>query len=152
MKLLLSAVLGLTAAAPAFAQYETCRQIEEKQAEALFDRWNDSLKTGDPERVVANYAHQSMLLPTLSNAPRLTPESKADYFKHFLAKKPVGTIDMRSILIGCNTVLDTGLYTFKFDDGAKVAARYTFTYQWEPSVGKWLITSHHSSAQPESSD
>jgi hypothetical protein len=44
--------------------------------------------------------------------------------------------------------VDAGLYTFTFGaTGQVVHARYTFTYRWEG--GKWLITSHHSSAMPE---
>ena len=62
---------------------------------SLFDRWNASLQTGDPKKVVANYASKSILLPTVSNKPRLTAEEKEDYFEHFLQGKPVGTIDSR---------------------------------------------------------
>ena len=50
-------------------------------------------------------------------------------------------------MIGCNSALDAGLYTFTFGDGSRVQARYTFTYGWNGS--EWLITSHHSSAMPE---
>lgn len=47
----------------------------------LFDRWNNSLQTGDPHKVVANYAPKSVLLATVSSRPRLTPEDKEDYFR-----------------------------------------------------------------------
>jgi hypothetical protein len=113
----------------------------------LFDRWNASLQTGDPGKVVANYAAKSILLPTVSNKPRLTADEKVDYFEHFLARKPVGSIDSRSIEIDCNTAIDAGLYTFRFGDGSEVKARYSFTYKWDGK--QWLITSHHSSAMPE---
>jgi hypothetical protein len=43
-----------------------------REISALFDRWNRSLQTGDPHKVVANYAERSVLLPTVSNKPRLT--------------------------------------------------------------------------------
>jgi uncharacterized protein (TIGR02246 family) len=127
---------------------ETCVSTNEREVSALFDRWNDSLKTGDPQKVVANYATRSVLLPTVSNKPRLTPEEKKDYFDHFLESKPVGKIDSRTIEIGCNTAVDSGLYTFTFGKtGAVVKARYTYTYKWDGTA--WLITSHHSSAMPE---
>jgi hypothetical protein len=35
---------------------EKCKPTSEKKVAALFDRWNDSLQTGDPHKVVANYA------------------------------------------------------------------------------------------------
>ena len=131
----------------AFAKSEVCHAASEKEIAALFDRWNGSLKTGEPKKVVANYATKSILLPTVSNKPRLTAAEKEDYFVHFLEKKPVGQIDFRTIEIDCNTAIDAGLYTFTFNDGSTVKARYTYTYKWEGK--QWLITSHHSSAMPE---
>jgi uncharacterized protein (TIGR02246 family) len=131
------------------AKPEACHAASEKDIAGLFDRWNTSLQTGSPAKVVANYASKSVLLPTLSNKPRLTADEKADYFVHFLEGKPVGSIDSRSIEVDCNSAVDAGLYTFKFADGKQVKARYTFTYKW--SNGQWLITSHHSSAMPEKS-
>ena len=127
---------------------ESCKAITEPEIALLFDRWNQSLLSGDPQKVVANYAEQSILLPTVSNTPRLTPAEKKDYFHHFLEKRPSGSIDMRVIELGCNTAVDAGLYTFTFaKTGAKVSGRYTFTYRWNGA--EWLITSHHSSAMPE---
>ena len=117
---------------------------------ALFDRWNASLKTGNPKKVVANYAPASLLLPTVSNKPRFTAAEKEDYFVHFLERKPEGKIDDRMIEVDCNSATDAGLYTFKFADGAIVKARYSFSYK---KVGEeWLISSHHSSAMPEKDD
>jgi len=142
-------MLAATMTTPAFARSETCRATTEKQVASLFDRWNDSLKTLDPKKVVANYAKSSVLLPTVSNTPRMTPNQKEDYFKHFLENKPVGKIDSRTIEIDCNTAIDVGLYTFTFGDGSQVKARYTYTYKWDGH--QWLITSHHSSAMPEKS-
>lgn len=127
---------------------EACQAASEQEISALFDRWNLSLQTGDPHKVVANYAERSILLPTVSNKPRLTAAEKEDYFHHFLENKPVGKIDLRIIEIDCNTAVDSGLYTFTFGTtGAQVKARYTYTYKWDGK--QWLITSHHSSAMPE---
>jgi uncharacterized protein (TIGR02246 family) len=130
------------------SQTESCKVASEQEIAALFDRWNQSLQTGDPHKVVANYAERSILLPTVSNQPRLTPAEKEDYFHHFLENGPTGKIDMRDIFLGCNSAVDAGLYTFTFGKtGAIVNARYTYTYAWNGS--QWLITSHHSSAMPE---
>lgn len=149
----LAAVLSGCASAPsgsetAPARTEVCRASNEQEIAALFDRWNQSLQTGDPHQVAANYADRSILLPTVSNQPRLTAAEKEDYFHHFLENKPVGKIDSRTIEMGCNTAVDAGLYTFTFGaTGAQVKARYTYTYKWDGK--QWLITSHHSSAMPE---
>jgi uncharacterized protein (TIGR02246 family) len=127
---------------------EVCKASNEQEISALFDRWNSSLQTGVPREVVANYAPRSVLLPTVSNKPRLTEAEKEDYFQHFLENKPNGKIDSRTIFIGCNTAVDAGLYTFTFGTtGEQVKARYTYTYMWDGK--QWLITTHHSSAMPE---
>jgi uncharacterized protein (TIGR02246 family) len=129
------------------AHVETCTPVSEAEVAALFDRWNRSLQTGDAHRVVANYAERSILLPTVSDKPRLTAAEKEDYFEHFLEDGPSGKIDLRTVEIGCNSAVDAGLYTFTFaKTGSRVSGRYTFTYRWNGT--DWLITSHHSSAMP----
>ena len=126
---------------------ENCKITSDQEIAALFDRWNQSLQTGDPHKVVANYAERSILLPTVSNQPRLTPAEKEEYFHHFLQDRPSGKIDFRQVELGCNSAVDAGLYTFTFArTGAVVKARYTYTYRWDGV--QWLITSHHSSVMP----
>ena len=125
-----------------------CKATTEAEIAGLFERWNNALKTGDANKVVANYAPKSILLPTVSNKPRYSAAEKEDYFKHFLALKPAGKINQRQIQIGCNTAFDAGLYTFHMGKtGQDVQARYSYTYAWDGK--QWLITSHHSSAMPE---
>jgi len=126
---------------------EVCVAATEEEIAALFDRWNESLKTGDPHKVVANYAPKSVLLATVSSKPRFTVDEKADYFHHFLENQPEGRIDSRTIELDCNLAIDEGLYSFTFKKtGATVKARYSFTYKWDGI--RWLITSHHSSKIP----
>ena len=132
---------------PAEARTEQCQAVTEKEITSLFEGWNAALATGDPAKVVARYATKSILLPTVSNVPRLAPEARRDYFEMFLKSKPQGKIDSRLIQIGCNSAIDAGIYTFTFGDGRKVQARLTYTYGWDGK--QWLITSHHSSAMPE---
>lgn len=124
-----------------------CTPPSKTEIAALFDRWNKSLRTGDPKKVVANYAPYSVLLPTVSNKARFTTAEKEDYFQHFLERKPVGKIDDRLIEVDCRSASDAGLYTFSFSDGSVVKARYSFAYK---KIGdEWLISSHHSSGMPE---
>lgn len=148
--------LGLSACAfnqqedqAAYATYtESCKETSKTEIAALFDRWNQSLNSRDAQRVVANYADSSILLPTASNQPRRTESEKLEYFQLFLADRPTAMIDMRTIELGCNTAVDSGLYTFNFArTGQSLSGRFTYTYRWDGS--KWLITSHHSSAMPE---
>lgn len=141
-------VLGLSG--PAFAQStatQSCAPTDERQIAALFDRWNASLATQNPDMVVANYAPDAVLLPTVSNQARTNPQEIRDYFVKFLKNGPQGSIDQRIIKVGCNVAQDVGVYTFRFQDGKTVHARYTYVYEWRN--GQWLISHHHSSAMPE---
>ena len=146
--LLLSACASDNAPKQANAAAQQCRPTSEAEIAGLFDRWNNSLKTGDPAKVAANYAPDSVLLPTVSNKVRYDDAQKRDYFAHFLENRPVGEINERRIKIGCNSALDAGIYTFTFGTtGQKVSGRYSYTYEWNGS--QWLISSHHSSVMPE---
>ena len=127
---------------------KSLKRSSKKEIALLFDRWNKSLKSGDPDQVVKNYAKNSILLATLANKPRLTVAEKRSYFKSFLINKPAGKINYRKIEVGYDMAVDAGIYTFTFArTGAVVKARYTFTYRFIKN--KWLITSHHSSRMPE---
>ena len=128
-----------------------CVKTTETEIAAMFDEWNAALATLDAHNVAMLYAHDAVLLPTISNKPRTTHDEIEDYFVHFLEKKPQGKIDWRIINIGCNTASDTGLYTFTLHEKhgriKKVAARYSFVYEYDDD--QWLIEHHHSSVMPE---
>jgi uncharacterized protein (TIGR02246 family) len=141
-------LLSGCATSPVQSDTKTCYRATPAEVSGLFEQWNTALRTGEPPVVVARYAQDSVLLPTLSNTPRHTVAEKVDYFEHFMEKRPVGTIDERHVFVDCNTAVDTGLYTFSFNDGSVAKARYTYTYRRDN--GNWLITSHHSSLMPES--
>jgi uncharacterized protein (TIGR02246 family) len=151
-KVLIAFLAALFIPAAASAQStQQCAAVSKEQVADLFDRWNESLQTKNPEAVVKNYAEDAVLLPTVSNKPRTNHKEIAGYFEHFLQKNPKGSIDTRTIHIGCNDAYDVGTYTFEVTgkDGqtSKVAARYSFVYELRD--GKWLIVHHHSSAMPE---
>ncbi|MCO7226642.1 SgcJ/EcaC family oxidoreductase [Pleionea sp. CnH1-48] len=114
---------------------------------SLFDDWNQALQTGDPQKVVALYDENAILLPTISNQVRRTQEERADYFVQFLAKGPKGELEAPNVRIFNKIAINSGVYNFSFNDGSTVKARYTFVYQWNGE--KWLIIEHHSSAMPE---
>jgi uncharacterized protein (TIGR02246 family) len=127
-----------------------CEPATEKLAAELFKKWNDALQTGNAAKVAALYADDAVLLPTVSNLARTSTAEITDYFKHFLEKKPFGTVKQRNIKKGCNKLTDAGIYSFRLTDktGTKdVGARYTFVY--EHRNGEWKIIHHHSSVMPE---
>lgn len=115
---------------------------------ALFKQWNNAIKTKEPRRVIELYAHNAVLLPTISNNVCHNHEEMEKYFTDFLTREPVGELDETNITIFNEIAMNSGLYTFSFKDGSKVQARFTFVYQWD---GKsWKIIKHHSSQMPES--
>jgi uncharacterized protein (TIGR02246 family) len=148
------AVLAATVALPANAlarTAEACQTITRQQVIGLFDRWNQALATRKVDQVVATYAPDATLLPTVQNGPLIGPEAIGGYFTHFLKLSPQATIETRVIHTGCNVAYDIGLYTFMVDGDQpntrrQEKARYTFIYA--PVHGKWLIVHHHSSSLP----
>ena len=121
--------------------------MKNKQILALFDQWNNALKTGNPKEVVALYANDAILLPTVSNKVRHNHEEIEDYFIHFLAKVPSGQIDESNVRIYNDLAINSGIYTFTFADCSSVQARFSYVYKWDGE--KWLIIEHHSSQMPE---
>ncbi|MGZ8380800.1 MAG: DUF4440 domain-containing protein [Nitrospira sp.] len=127
---------------------EVCVAASEQEIEALLDRWNESLQSGNAHRVMTHYAAKSVLLPLSSTKPRLTLDDKEDYFRHFLKDRPSVQIQSRTIELDCNTAIDEGLYTLTFQKtGGIVYARYSIVYKWNGL--QWLITSDHSSIYPQ---
>ena len=84
------------------------KAITKDEVRGLFNLWNDALATGDPQQVAARYTEDAVLLPTLSDKARYTSDGIADYFVHFLEKKPVGKILEGNVKIGPNWAQDAG--------------------------------------------
>ena len=114
---------------------------------SLFTTWNNALASGDPSQVVTLYERDAILLPTVSNKVRHNHSEIEDYFVNFLSKGPQGKIDESNVRVFDQLAINSGVYTFTFNDGTTVQARYTFVYRWNGD--QWLITEHHSSQMPE---
>lgn len=121
--------------------------VEVSQA---FDAWARALKTLDPEQVAGLYDRDAVLIPTVSNRIRSTPNAIVDYFVRFLAKAPEARLHESSIRILGDIAIHSGIYLFsltKEAGTADVPARFTFVYRRKG--GKWVIIEHHSSFMPE---
>lgn len=122
---------------------------EKRMAEVAkqFDRWNAALATLDPKKVAALYAPGAVLLPTVSNQVRTTPEEIEDYFTNFLQLKPQGKIDNAHVRILDNeTAINSGVYTFGLTvEGAPtvVQARYSFTYKKVKQLCSCVTAGHY---------
>jgi len=124
-------------------------KLSAEQVGNLFHLWNDALDTLDPEAVASRYTKKAVLLPTVSDLPRTTPEAIKDYFTLFLKSKPRGKILESHVQFGPNWAKDVGTYEFTLrgDNNKIVRARYTFIYRYED--GQWKISHQHSSQMPE---
>lgn len=121
--------------------------IDEAGVAALFERWNAALESGDPEVVVALYAPDSVLLPTMADGPLHAAADKVAYFRTFLANQPTGRVTTRHTVIGDGWFVDSGMLTFHFAaTQADIRVRYTFVYALQR--GEWRIITHHSSLVP----
>jgi uncharacterized protein (TIGR02246 family) len=111
----------------------------------LFDAWNAAIQTGDPDKVVALYAAKAVLVPTLSNDVRTTPEEIRQYFDvEFLPKKPRAQLDQSYPRLFGDVAINSGIYSFFFGGSTTpTQARYSFVYLRDKSG--WLIIEHHSS-------
>ncbi len=96
--------------------------------------------------MTALYATDAILLPTVSDKVRHNHREIEGYFAHFLAKGPSGEIDESNARTFGDIAINSGVYTFTFEDGSAVQARFTFVYRW--GGRRWLIVEHHSSRMP----
>ena len=122
-------------------------EVSHEEITELFEQWNQALQTGDPKVVAALYEPDAILLPTLSNQVRHNHPEIEDYFVHFLAKGPQGTINESNIRVEGSIAIHAGIYTFAFQDGSEAQARFTYAYR--KSESGWKIIEHHSSLLPE---
>jgi uncharacterized protein (TIGR02246 family) len=114
-------------------------------------KWGQALGENDPDRVVAQYASDSVLWGTLSPTVRADHAALRDYFVtafRVLPKLKV-TFGQQLIRVYGHTAVNTGYYTFSYlKDGETktLPARYSFTFVKDGE--NWIIVDHHSSAMP----
>jgi len=123
-----------------------------KVATENFSRWNELLKTGDPQQVANLYTEDATFLPTASGDFKKGQNGAKEYFSHFLERKPEGIITESVIqTIDEQHYLQSGKYDFEVgpqDDRTILHARFTFLWQ-KNEQGNWKIAHHHSSFNPE---
>src|SRR2546428_13519120 len=79
-----TAVILLTLVAwPSAARALDCVAVTEDAIKELFVEWNKAVQTGDPDTVVARYASDAVLLPTVENGPEIGPVAIKGYFGLF---------------------------------------------------------------------
>ena len=126
-----------------------CAAASQAQIAELSDRWNAALVAGNAGALASLYAEDAVLLPMLSDGPRVGRMAIMSYYNEYVRRHPQGRINTRSIMIGCNTASDIGTYVYRLTGQRKgtrvaVGGRYSTLYAYRD--GQWLIVHHHTSA------
>ncbi|PPV06521.1 hypothetical protein XBLMG947_2698 [Xanthomonas bromi] len=119
------------------------------EAGKMLLRWAETVGRRDIDAVLALYAPDAILVPTLSDDIRGRDEDRRAYFATFLAADGLScgiTVQKKRVSARLGTVVIGGLYTFVFErDGVSEPVHARFLFTFEEIDGCWLITGHHSS-------
>ncbi|PKV12593.1 DUF4440 domain-containing protein [Xanthomonas prunicola] len=116
-------------------------------------RWAETVGRRDIDALLALYAADAILVPTLSDDIRGRYEDRRTYFESFLAVDGLScgvTVQKKRVSSKLGTVVIGGLYTFVFvRNGVSEPVNARFLFTFEEIEGQWLITGHHSSRASE---
>lgn len=149
---LAATLVAIATPASARTTRERCAAATPAQVEALFPQFMSAWASKDAQTVTNLFAQDAVLLATVSNQPRTSPDLVKDYFTGFLKNSPVGTIDTSTVRVGCNIATRLGTWTVALTNPTtnavtNVKARYSFIYTY--GRDGWKIYHLHSSAMPE---
>lgn len=113
-----------------------------------FGRWDAALQTGDPATVVALYAENLTLLPTLAAQPITDRAGAQKYFEFFGSFHPtVEMLEEHVIPVSSESYVHCGVYRFMLDtlEGKREPFDARFSLLWKKNGATWEILHHHSS-------
>lgn len=117
----------------------------------VLKKWSDALVASDPDAVLALYAEEAALWPTLSNQIRYSKETMRGYFEMFV-QKVHGAVSWKGCYVqelNEKTAVWSGLYGFPNGQGGETIARFTYVLVFIEDANAWKIMTHHSSLPPE---
>ena len=111
--------------------------------------WIEALSTKNIDALLALYAEEAILVPTLQNYICRNSAERQTYFEKLLAN-PGLTCQLDSVHLcpsrTARTATAAGHYTFSFKrNGIDETIPARFLYSLEEIDGAWLIIGHHSS-------
>lgn len=113
--------------------------------------WATALSARDPQKITLLYDNKAYLYATYQN---MIDNQKGieNYFKKLMQHQNLAvTFNKENIRLYGETAINSGLYTFSYDENGKhvaIPARFTFVYTLTPTG--WMIVEHHSSVLPDS--
>jgi uncharacterized protein (TIGR02246 family) len=122
----------------------------------LYDLWNATIATAHPDKMTRLYAPDAMLMPSNSAMPRQGYAAIRDYFVHTLQSRPRAEVESRTVRVGCDMAIDTGVQTVstigKGTPGTDVNERQRYTLVYVRHNDHWLIENHHTSKLVDADD
>ncbi len=116
----------------------------------VLNAWLEGVNAGDPDSVLALYCKDAVLLPTFADKVFADAKSIESYFLR-LADLGVESVVLRPETLSVQDFAAgvfslSGFYDWKFANGDKIAARFTFTVDVDQPAP---ILHHHSSVLPK---
>ncbi|WP_417454971.1 nuclear transport factor 2 family protein [Kiloniella sp.] len=119
------------------------------KAHTVFLRWVEAVSTRDIDAVLALYAEDAFLIPTLQNKICSTTQDRRLYFEMLFGNPDLNCrVDEWDARSNHNqeTVVLGGHYTFTFAvDKSRQTIPARFIFMFECINSTWLIIGHHSS-------
>ncbi len=122
--------------------------MNETIAAGNFARWNTALLTGNSANIVALYAQNLTLLPTLRTKTISGRAGAEKYFEFFASFHPtVEILEQYVISVSIDSYIHCGVYRFIVDTpkGRRAPLDARFTFVWKKHDETWEILHHHSS-------
>lgn len=133
-------------------QYLLRKNNNPKEVELVLQNWLDTVCNHNPQAIVDLYAPDGVLLGTVAKTMKIGRQEIISYFDMFVKKRPCGLFTEINVQnFGTDYAVADGTYDFTLfnEDDTKEIVPARFTFVLRKIDGKWLIASHHSSANPE---
>lgn len=127
--------------------------VTEEQVRGWFEEWNNAMATGDPKVVADRYVPSAVMLPTISDKPRTTPQEILEFYQLFLWSRPRARALQSYVTVSTHYCKDVGVLEYALKDSQghiqqRIRERYSFLYVYD-EAGGWKIAHHHSSVMPD---
>lgn len=114
----------------------------------FFRKWNNALQTRNPEKVDELYLDDCLFMPTFPEKGKeiVRKDGVADYFSHFLLKKPLGSIVRVEIQnVSDDIIKYSGLYNFEVgEENNRTISPAKFIFDLKKENEQWRILFHGS--------
>lgn len=135
--------------------YAVALKSNQKQEEILnlLQTWLSGVKNGVTDKIVSCYSKNAALWGSITHRLRCDEQGIRNYFNEFISSEKhdlevsFSEIEINEIA-GMPVVSGVYVFTWKDNDGKKMAMPARYTFVLNNRNGKWKIEDHHSSLLP----